>query len=549
MSNPSAPAPSSITKVHFDNLPPATQQKLLTRQDASQADQFRFKTGGNLGAWFVAVLGLGWFLLLAVLADDNQWDSSEKVAYAVLTALSALMLAWGVRRIVRYRRARLKNFTYLTPLYVIKTKLDEVTYWPLWDLVNFQVTNHHTNGAYTHSSVEMTFKEAKETFIIKRKDEVDNLAATLRSWGDQLQQARARSDWQFFATRDDFYELRSGQQPQQQPAPTPPRSALSKYALLAAPLAGLVIFALASFANNYLGDKKSWDNARAVDSSSSYRFYLAAVPGGRWRADAERLYDEKSWEEARRAASASAYRKYLADFPGGRFRSEAEAAIAGSYDNSARNYVSKRSTGFDAQASEVVTALLERAKTTKDYRVRVAFERHNVISEQDVKNRFQKRFGQLSLISMGDSFSDSKMQSREQNIFRVIKSAFGEVIPGDVLEFTDTGDPATHPVFVVSYTVNSGDSLYYRDSDSYLPALSRPYYPGILFDWDFKVRIPGREMPYNFKLQSRPSSTINYQTSSTAASAGSESATIYDQMAVSAFDNFRGELVRRFGLR
>jgi hypothetical protein len=90
--------------------------------------------------------------------------------------------------------------------------------------------------------------------------------------------------------------------------------------------------------------------------------------------------------------------------------------------------------------------------------------------------------------------------------------AFRAVIPGDVLDLRltqgrgaaqggprSTGlrpDVEVHPgstgaigAITVSYRVIPSDSLYYRDSDEQTPAKSRPFYPGIVFDWDCHVSV------------------------------------------------------------
>jgi hypothetical protein len=542
-----APA-SRINRFHFDELPTATQQRLLDRQQNVRTDQFKFQNGGSLGSWFLVVLAAVWFVALLLLANDYRWDSSTRTFYVVLTVLAAMVLSYAVCRIVRYRRARLKKYIYVTPLYVIKTWLDEVTFWSLSDLADFNVVHNHTNGSYANSTVNMLFMEGKETFVIHNGDEAQRLAQTLPAWGERFSQAQARGDWAYFAALDDFANLQTTGE--RAPRASTPGVAPWLARLAGVTLAGLLLGAAAVYLNDYLGDRKSWNDARAIDRSSSYRQYLASVPGGRWRAEALELSDRKAWEEAKATNRASKFREYMEQYPQGRYVEEASAAIARSYDDSAKRYVEERSAGFDRQASDAVLAVLNHAKTTRDYHVRVAFERRNEISEDSFVSGIRKKYGPLTLISMGDSFSDAKMKSREESILREVKEAFAEIIPDDVLEFTSAGDGSNIPVFVVSYSVKTGEMLYYRDSDQWLPETSRPYYPGISFDWDFAIRMPVQgSAPYSFVLQSKPSTTIHYRSDSLSASASSERSTIYDSMAESAFVNFRSELVRRLGLQ
>jgi len=196
------------------------------------------------------------------------------------------------------------------------------------------------------------------------------------------------------------------------------------------------------------------------------------------------------------------------------------------------------------KASDAVLHILNYAKETQQYRVRVAFERHNEI-EPNLEQHLRQQFGAPNVLSIGDSFSDYKMQLRENEIFSAITSGFKELIPEDILEFTDRGSGDSSAVFLVTYKVRAGKSLYYRDADSNISIQSRPFYPGIYIDWDFEMRTPTEPHGYRFSLQSSPAKEISYTTSYY----GNEKETLYDRMASSAFMNFRTELVKRLGIQ
>ena len=216
--------------------------------------------------------------------------------------------------------------------------------------------------------------------------------------------------------------------------------------------------------NSYFDDKKSWDDATIINRTAAFRKYLAAHSSGRWAAEAKRLIQQQ-------------------------------------YDASATNYQASRSAGFDRSASGALLKALNYAKQTEHYVVRVAFGRHNEIP-YNIEWLLKNEFGVSNVLSVGDSFSESKMEGRERAILSAVTSAFKQVIPEDILEFTDRGSGENNVVFLVAYKMKSGKSLYYRREDDSIPLESRQFYPGIYVTWDFEMRIPTESQPYRFSMES-----------------------------------------------
>ena len=184
-------------------------------------------------------------------------------------------------------------------------------------------------------------------------------------------------------------------------------------------------------------------------------------------------------------------------------------------------------------------SILTYAKRTQHYRVRVA---SNVIPT-DIERQLEHQFEVSNVLSIGDSFSDDNMRSRERQILSSVMSAVNAVIPEDVLEFTDSGLADQDVTFIVTYKVKSGKSLYFRDTDNQIAADIHPYYPasGVYVAWDFECAFPhsGKvtDLVWN-QIRRVRSDRFSY---------GSETRTVYDRMAESAFEDFRRELIRRLG--
>jgi hypothetical protein len=99
---------------------------------------------------------------------------------------------------------------------------------------------------------------------------------------------------------------------------------------------------------------------------------------------------------------------------------------------------------------------------------------------------------------------------------------------------------------LVSYTIRTGDTLYFRESDTGIAEADRPYFPGILIDWEFELRDAGNADLYAFSLASQPAETFNYRAES--ATAEGQRPALYDAMADSAFEDLRVAILQRLGI-
>lgn len=498
------PSRSGPVHVRFSELPDSIKQRLLDRQKGiGEHLPWRTKTlWVELGC---IAIGIIWTGILFFSANDRRWHGDQLfLAGASVAAMGAM--SFGAIGLWRWKNSPLKGHVFITPLYFIKARYDDVWYWGLWQLADLNSTNHYTNGVYSSTTVRFTFDDGKESLKLSSIASAQHLFDRLQQWSQRRNEEARRGNWEYFAAHDDFIELH-GREPKESPKSKINFKVLAVAGAVAI-LFGLSLTAVADQLNRYFDDKKSWDDATASNRVAAYRKYIDAHPSGRWA-------------------------------------TEANQRIQQQYDASASNYEKSRSAGFDVKASDAVLHILNYAKETQQYRVRVAFERHNEI-EPNLEQHLRQQFGVSNVLSIGDSFSDYKMQSRESQIFSAITSGFKELIPEDILEFTDNGPGDSTVVFLVTYKIRAGKSLYYRDADSGIPEPSRPFYPGIYIDWQFEMRTPKEPAGYMFSLQSSPAKEISYRTYS---SYGADKETLYDLMATSAFQNFRAELVKRLGIQ
>jgi hypothetical protein len=492
-----------VTHLRFADLPSSSQKKLLDRQNGKGGEQFKLKTGNYVAPFFSSLLAIAWLAILMEVSVDYRWSSPDALGlYTGLTIVSTVALWWAIKTFYLWRTAELTPHIYLTPLYFIKTKFDEVSFWWLWGVKDYKVTHKYSNGTYTHTMISLIFEDGTESFILKGQSRVKSLWNTLGQWESRYKQALAERDMDYFLNRDDFIEVRETRESQSNTAERSSHKQTYKkyFGYAGAIVAGIGIVVFAHNMNLYFDDKKSWESARLLDNAAAYRTYLQTHAAGRWKA-------------------------------------EADIRVTALYDASAKRYLNSRSSRFDTRASDSVIDLLNYAKATQNYSVSIAFLRHNQIPS-NVEEQLKRTFEVTNILSMGDSFSDKNMQSRENRILDAIKAAFKVVIPEDILEFKDSQFKENGAAFLVAYTVSAGESLYYHDEDSNMPKYSRPFYPGIFIDWNFEIRLPSKGSSYQFTLKSQPASRFSSSVSA-----------VYDAMAQSAFDDFKSELVRRLGLR
>lgn len=501
------------TVVQFEDMPRADAEALLHHQrDPTGRGVTKVRTGGP--GWSAArVVGaVTWMCWLLSAAQTEQWGRGEVVWYAPLSCMGAATIWLGIAALLNYRRSPLRPYVLMTPLYIIVTDLQTVRYWPASAMQGLSATHHYTNGMYSRTSVTISLPDFRLNVDLRSRDAYEMLLASLRAWQAELASALRTGDeayirrWDWFAALE--YRIASGQV-ERRTRLRRPLLATVRVGVLGL-LCGLAWFGLAWWLNDYADDKRAYDAAATAPSARSFRSYLATRPTGR-------------------------------------FAAEATSRIAALYRAATRQYIDRRPIGYDGRASDALVGLIDYARSTGHYKVRIVFERQNEIPK-GIEDDLARSFGVSNVLPIGDSFSDQRMAGREASITAAVQAAFDTVMARDILALNGLGEDQTEPVFVIHYAVTAGRTLYYRESDASQEACSRPHYPGIGFSWSFQIRIPPKfGTTYSLGVTSRPADHISYSPTTYVFGGDGEKATIYDAMAQSAFDNFREVLIQRLG--
>jgi hypothetical protein len=194
----------------FSALPNSVQERLHSRIDRTNREQFLIKLADVRGKYVLAILLTGWPILVFITA--KSFARSDFGGLAGITIAVALLQAWVINWILRWHSSSIRCWLIVTPLYVIKTHLDRIRYWGVSEISDVAVTHNYTNGIYQNSSVRLQFGATSEELTVSSKIISEALINTLGAYRQQLALARSSGDWEYFLAHDDFRD-----------APAPPK--------------------------------------------------------------------------------------------------------------------------------------------------------------------------------------------------------------------------------------------------------------------------------------------------------------------------------------
>jgi hypothetical protein len=497
----------------FNELPKQTQERLITKVK-SKDDCFVFNGEKILDAYILIPLTLIWFGILFYLTNDYLWSKFQSIFFSIISFFAAFLLIHSIYKLTRWFSLPIKNCLIITPYYVIDIESNEMSYWNMDQLNSVKGTNISQSGSYVTTQIELSLENGSKIFSVNNIKKAEEIVEKIDSYKKLFLEATARNDINYLNANDDFIELRN-----QTVQPSKSSNKYLKYAITG--FTSLIISAglmfVATSLNNYFDDVKSWNDAESINRASSYRKYLQTHENGRWYASAEKN-------------------------------------LQTIYNEAEQKYQESLNKGFDPKAVEAVKQAIRYAKETKNYKVKLIFERSNLIPA-DIVEILKKDNEVIRLLAIGVSLSDENMNTRERELFSRITDAFNIVIPNDILEFTDECSDECI-VFLVKYKIDS-DNIYYDLRQKKLSHNDRTWYPGIWFDWTFDIKTLNNPVTYDFQLTSDPAEEITYESTFDGENIDKDEFTklldidknlLYDSMVISAFDDFKANLVYRMGI-
>jgi hypothetical protein len=192
----------------FANLPKSVQERILARTAGEAGSQFAIPLGGiGWNYLFLVVLSLWLLFVYGLGLSALRWRADDQKVNFVITILVALLQAWNICYLFKWHRSVLRPYIIITPLYIIRTSVDQVWYWPIWSLSSLQATHNHTNSSYTHTDVYMEFGESRQSFKLSTQAAYAALVSMLDTFGQRVNVAKQYSDLRYFYDNDDFREV------------------------------------------------------------------------------------------------------------------------------------------------------------------------------------------------------------------------------------------------------------------------------------------------------------------------------------------------------
>jgi hypothetical protein len=192
----------------FANLPKSVQERILDRTAGEAGNQFAISLGGIGWNYFFLVLLTCWlFVLFDAAASSRRLGAEDQQIFTVITFGVALLQAWNICTLFKWHRSPLRPFLIITPLYVIRTGVDRVWYWPIWSLTSVRATHNYKNSSYTGTDLNMDFGEDKQSFKISPQHAYAALVAMLDTFSQRASTAKQYGDVRYFYDNDDFREV------------------------------------------------------------------------------------------------------------------------------------------------------------------------------------------------------------------------------------------------------------------------------------------------------------------------------------------------------
>jgi hypothetical protein len=144
------------TVVYFHSLPQKTKSFILSQQRSGRNPEFyKIRIEGILSKYLVVTGILFGFYILYSLAHGSRWSSAGNFFALGASCAGSVYFFKKSLWIYKWHKSKLKCFYYLTPLFFIKTYLNELRYWLAWDIENIQTKHHYKNGNYQKTSVDI----------------------------------------------------------------------------------------------------------------------------------------------------------------------------------------------------------------------------------------------------------------------------------------------------------------------------------------------------------------------------------------------------------
>lgn len=194
---------------YFSELSSSQKAKIASRVKNNDAQNYFVKTDGVIANYFWSAVLLGWFVFVYILSTENRWTDQTIYWLGGITVIATYLLGRNVSWIYAWHKTPLKSRLIVTPIYIIRTCLDQISYWPLWTLRDIKTTHNYKNGSYQSTSLVMNLEGKSQDFTIRSKSESEEFLEQLQLHSRVCQHAAKNGDTNYFRENDDFISLQN----------------------------------------------------------------------------------------------------------------------------------------------------------------------------------------------------------------------------------------------------------------------------------------------------------------------------------------------------
>lgn len=193
----------------FQTLHPNIQQKLLARVGGKNNKQFALNLSGIAGNYFWVFVVSFWFIVIFFSPVTNiPWRGGDLHWRIGITGFVAFVLAKHMNVIITSGRSKLGAFLIVTPLYILKTHLDQIWYWPIWTLTGLEFHRNPKGTNSNRTTAHLTFGSAVEMITLSSGENGELFKNAVLASLERFDQAlKEQNVQQFFVEHDDFKEL------------------------------------------------------------------------------------------------------------------------------------------------------------------------------------------------------------------------------------------------------------------------------------------------------------------------------------------------------
>lgn len=204
------PAPTS-GHCYYSDLSESEKQHFAKRINGENKDQYVIQLDGVKLNYLWMLLLSGWFYYVINDATEYKWGDDTVLWYAGITLFAGVFLGKNAAWIYSWHKKPLKSLLMVTPLYVIKTRFDQLWYWPIWTISDIKAVHNYRNGVYQDTSLSLYFDGKQENFSISPESAYQLLLNRLQGFDERFRAAVRGNNVEYLINNDDFIGRQSKQ--------------------------------------------------------------------------------------------------------------------------------------------------------------------------------------------------------------------------------------------------------------------------------------------------------------------------------------------------